>query len=299
MSSRSALDRRSARIDWSRSAGSAAISLACAFLVAMGACVAQAAAPSATPASAPASNPELGAREMMEKNFFVSKLKSLRSEATMVLVNDKGQTRERKSTTLQVLQPNGVDSKLLVKFSTPADIKGTAFLQVEHSDADDDEWLYLPALGKSRRLVANNKKDSFVGSDFSYGDISLPKVDLYQHRLVRSEVVGGEDCYVIESVPKSETTQADFGYARKITWLRKDNFLETRVEYYDLSGRLLKTQLVTGHKLVEPDTHRWMALRREMTNQQTGHKTVFTFDTVEAGVSVPPDLFTTRYLERE
>jgi outer membrane lipoprotein-sorting protein len=236
---------------------------------------------------------------MMEKNFFVSKLKSLRSEATMVLINDKGQTRERKNTTLQVLQPNGIDSKLLVKFTTPADIKGTAFLQVEHSDADDDEWLYLPALGKSRRLVANNKKDSFVGSDFSYGDIALPKVDLYQHRLVRSEVLTGYDCYVIESIPKSETTKADFGYARKVTWLRKDNFLETRVEYYDLSGRLLKTQVVTGHKLLEPDTQRWIALHREMTNQQTGHKTVFNFDTVDAGASVPADIFTTRYLERE
>jgi len=235
----------------------------------------------------------------MEKNFFVSRIKSWKSEATMVLINDKGQRRERKTTTFSVLQPNGIDSKLLVRFSKPADIQGTAFLQVEHIDADDDQWIYLPALGKSRRLVANNKKDSFVGSDFSYGDLSRPKVDLFEHRLLGTQSLDGQDCYTIESVPKSDTLKSDLGYSRKITWLRQDNFLETKVEYYDLSNRLLKTQLVGNHKLLEPATQRWVALHREMANQQTGHRTVLNFDTVESGIAIADDLFTTRYLERE
>jgi outer membrane lipoprotein-sorting protein len=251
------------------------------------------------PPSTSYATPELSARDMMERNFFVSKIKSLKTASTMLLVNDKGQTRERKSFTFSVLQPNGIDSKFLVKFTSPSDIKGTAFLQIEHIEADDDEWIYLPALGKSRRLVANNKKDSFVGSDFSYGDISLPNVELYEHRLVGSEVIDNHDCYEVESIPKSDTTKTDIGYGRKLTWLRKDNFLETKVEYYDLGNRLLKIQTVTQHKLLEPDTQRWIALRREMVNSQTGHKTVLTFEEVQAPTSVPEDLFTTRYLERE
>jgi outer membrane lipoprotein-sorting protein len=254
-------------------------------------------------ASAPANGanpaPGLSARDMMEKNFLVSRIKSWKSEATMVLINDKGQTRERKTTTFSVLQPNGIDSKLLVRFSKPADIQGTAFLQVEHIDGDDDQWIYLPALGKSRRLVANNKKDSFVGSDFSYGDLSQPKAGLFEHRLLGTQTIDGQDCYMIESVPKSDSMKSDFGYSRKITWLRPDNFLETKVEYYDLSNRLLKTQLVGNHKLLEPATQRWVALHREMTNQQTGHRTVFNFDNVESGIPITDDLFTTRYLERE
>lgn len=254
---------------------------------------------SAVHAAGAVATPELSARDMMEKNFFVSRFKSLKSEATMILVNDKGQTRERKNSTFSVLQPNGIDSKLLVKFSTPTDIKGTAFLQVEHIDGDDDEWIYLPALGKSRRLVANNKKDSFVGSDFSYGDLSLPKVDLFDHRLTGSATLDGQDCYIIESIPKSDSTKADLGFSRKVTWLRKDNFLEVKVEYYDLSNRLLKTQLISNPKLLEPDTQRWIALHREMQNQQTGHRTVLNFDRVESGVAVADDMFTTRYLERE
>jgi len=243
--------------------------------------------------------PELSARDIMEKNFFASKIKALKTDSTMVLINDKGQQRERKNTTLLKLQTNGVDSKLLVKFSTPTDIKGTGFLQIEHSDNDDDLWIYLPALNKSRRLVANNKKDSFVGSDFSYGDISLPKVDQYRHSLLRTEAIDQHDSYVIESIPANNAVKSNSGYSKKVTWVRKDTFLEAKVEYYDLSGRLLKTQLTTNHQRVESDPQRWFALHREMTNHQTGHKTVLRFDKIESGVLTPDEMFTTRTIERE
>lgn len=241
----------------------------------------------------------LSAHDIMEKNFYVSKFKSIKVESDMVLTNDSGQTRERKSTNFLKLQPNGIDSNILVKFNTPNDIKGTSFLQIEHSEGDDDLWIYLPALNKSRRLVASNKKDSFVGSDFSYGDITLPKVDLYRHALLRSETVDGQDCFVIESVPVDNTVKENSGYSKKITWVRKDNYLETKVEYYDVSGRLLKTQFVTQHYLVDSNAQRWLARHREMINHQTGHKTVLHFDNLELGVPLTDELFSTRYLERE
>ncbi len=244
-------------------------------------------------------SPDMSARDVMEKNFFASKTKTLKSEITMSLINDKGQKRERTSETISKLQANGIDSKLLVKFSAPADIKGTGFLQVEHADGDDDLWIYLPALKKSRRLVASNKKDSFVGSDFSYGDVLLPKVDLYTHKLLRSEVLDDHDNYVIESVPKDDVVKQNSGYSKKITWVRKDNFLESKVEYYDISGRLLKTQTTSGHKLVDPAAKCWIAMKREMINHQTGHKTIISFNKVESGITVADDLFSTRYIEQE
>lgn len=246
-----------------------------------------------------ASGAELTAREIMEKNFFVSKVSALKADSTMVLINDRGQKRERRNTTIIKLQSNGVDSKFLVRFSAPADIKGTGFLQIEHSEGDDDQWIYLPALKKSRRLVANNKKDSFVGSDFSYGDISLPKVDLYRHTLVRSEKIGDTECYVIESVPADVTVRANSGYSRKVSWIRADNFFEQKVEYYDLGSRLLKTQQVDRIQKVDPEKGRWFAQHREMINHQTGHRTVIDAETAETHPVVPDDLFTTRYIERE
>jgi uncharacterized protein len=241
---------------------------------------------------------DLSARDIMEKNFYATKVTALSVESTMVLINDRGQRRERANTGIVKLQPNGVDSKLVVKFSTPPDIKGTGVLQIEHGDGDDDLWIYLPALRRSRRLVANNKKDSFAGSDFSYGDITLPKVDQYRHTLLRSEKVDDHDCYVVESVPATDTVKTNGGYSKKITWVRTDNFVESQVEYYDLAGRLLKTQRTGRHQLVEPDKGRWFVMSREMTNHQSGHRTTITATKAEA-VAIPEDSFTTRYLERQ
>src|SRR5687767_6096732 len=192
---------------------------------------------SLVPLPVQAQRTEMSAGEIMEKNFFATKVTSLRVETTMVLINDRGQRRERANTGIVKLQPNGIDSKLVVKFSTPPDIKGTGVLQIEHSDGDDDLWIYLPALRKSRRLVANNKKDSFAGSDFSYGDITLPKVDQYRHTLLRAEKVDDHNCFVVESVPITDAVRTNGGYSKKITWVRTDNFVESKVEYYDLAGR--------------------------------------------------------------
>ena len=242
---------------------------------------------------------QLDAAAIMEKNFQASKVTGIRMEASMVLINDKGQQRERRNTSTVALQPNGVDSKFAVKFSTPADIRGTAFLQVEHSEGDDDLWIYLPALKKSRRLVASNKKDSFVGSDFSYGDVSLPKVSKYRHTQTRTEQMDGVDCYVIESIPVDDTVKANSGYSRKLTWVRSDNFVETKVEYYDEAARLLKTQRVTKPQLVDAKLGRYFPLLREMTNHQTGHKTTLTVLKLDTNVPTPDELFTTRYIERD
>lgn len=258
-------------------------------LTAAGHAAAQGAAPAST---------QLSARDVMERNFSATKVATLRVDLTMTLINDRGQQRERRTTTLVKLQPNGVDSKFLVRFSDPPDVAGTALLQIEHSDADDDLWIYLPALRKSRRLVANNKKDSFVGSDFSYGDISLPKVDQYRHTLLKTETIDGVACFVIESVPANDAVRGNSGYSRKVTWVRSDNFVEARVDYYDLAGRLWKTQTVSRPQLVEPQKGRWFPLVREMVNHQSGHRTVITATRLVPGIAVPDETFTTRYIER-
>lgn len=240
----------------------------------------------------------MSAREIMEQNFFVTKVATLRADLTMTLINERGQRRVRRNTTWIKLQPNGIDSKLLVRFSQPPDIAGTGVLQVEHSEGDDDLWIYLPALRKSRRLVASNKKDSFVGSDFSYGDITIPKVDHYQHVLQRTEEIDGVPCYVVESTPATHAVRSNSGYARKVTWVRTDNSLETKVEYYDLANRLLKTQRVAQHQPVASQPGKWLALEREMTNHRTGHRTLLVITDVDGSLSISDDVFSTRVLER-
>lgn len=237
------------------------------------------------------------ADELMRKNFHATKVSGFVGEVTMTLIDDRGEQRLRKMSIRSKLKGNGLDSAVMTRFEQPADIKGTGFLQIEDSAGDDNIWVYLPALGKTRRLASNNKRDSFFGTDFSYGDILLPAVEKYRHTLLRTENVDGADCFVIESRPLDVKTRDDTGYDRKLTWVDSRNFVERKVEYYDTSNALLKTQLTFDVQEVEPQRQRWLSMRREMTNHQTGHKTLYGFDSVDVNNSLADGWFSVRNLE--
>ncbi|HEY8024331.1 MAG TPA: outer membrane lipoprotein-sorting protein [Burkholderiaceae bacterium] len=242
---------------------------------------------------------DLPVDEIMNRNFYAAKVKTLTYDATMILVNDKGQQRERKISGASRLQPDGIDVDLAIRFNFPADVNGTRFLQLQHADRDDDMWIYLPALKRSRRLVASNKRDSFVGSDFSYADILPPRPALFRNVLQRSEAMQGFDCYVIESSPQDDNLKHDLGYSRRVSWIRKDNFVELKVDYYDLGGQLFRTQSTADHKMVESEPQRWLALRRDMQDLQSGHKTSFTLDKVDTKQPVAARMFSAESLERD
>ncbi len=239
------------------------------------------------------------ARSIMERNFFAPKIKHFTNDNTITLINDNGQERIRKTRAVSTVQPNGIDSMVLIRILFPGDVEGTGFLQIQHHDGDDDMWIFLPAVKKVRRLSTSNKKDSFVGSEFSYGDMLQPIVDTYQYKLLRSEILGGEDCYVVESVSATEQFKKDYGYAKKIVWIRKTNFMEKKIDYYDTAERLLKTQVIPEVKEIDAKANKWTALRREMTNHQTGHRTTMTFTNLDTTQPVGEQYFNTRTLERE
>lgn len=226
---------------------------------------------------------EPDATELMRRNFYATKISGFSGDVTMTLINARGEQRVRKMSIRSALKDNGIDSQVMTRFVQPADIKGTGFLQHQNSVADDDIWVYLPALGKTRRLASNNKRDSFFGTDFSYGDFLLPAVEKYRHTVLRTEVLDGVSCYVIESKPADERTRNDSGYGRKLTWADTASFLERKVEYYDTQDALLKTQITAQPREVEPGKQRWLALERQMINHQTGHRTVYRIDQYQVG----------------
>lgn len=238
------------------------------------------------------------ADDIMQKNFYATKIKRLASDSTMLLTNEKGQTRERKAKTWLMLQDNGIDANVVVHFELPADVRGTKFLQLQHGDRDDDMWIYLPAAHKSRRLVSSNKKDSFVGTDFAYADILPLQPIRFHHSLVRSETLNGVDHYLIESIPKDDALARDLGYAKRVSWVRKDNFVESRIDYCNANGKIERTQTASDPKLVEPDTQRWLVTKREMLNRRNNHRTSITVDKFDLA-NLAPRLFTVEWLERD
>ncbi len=242
---------------------------------------------------------ELSADKIMENNFFASKVKTLEKNVTLTLADAQGAKRERRLHAISALTPNGIDSRLLVRIVAPADVKGIGFLKHEHVESEDDQWIYLPALHKSRRLVSNNKKDSFMGTDFAYGDVLPPKATLYQNKLIGSETVDGIDCYIIESTAADDKVRREYDYAKKVQWIAKSNFHEVKIDYYDLSGKLLKTQTVKGITLMDKENGRWAATQRDMLNHQTRHRSSFVANSARAGIAIPESTFTLRNLESE
>lgn len=238
------------------------------------------------------------ANEIMEKNYGISKVLASESDATITLTAKGGGERIRKTYTATRLAKNGQDNSRLSRFLAPADVKGMATLLVEHSDTEDDIWVYLPSMKKVRRLSANNKRDGFLGTDLSHGDVIGHKVKEWKHRLLREEVLDGEPCYVIESVPASPAIQEASGYARRQSWIRKDNFVAVRTDYWDEAGELLKSVTVSDIRLVDKERGKWQPMRIEAVNKQTGHTSVIKLDTFAVKPELSESLFTPRGLDR-
>lgn len=206
----------------------------------------------------------------------------------MILVNSSGERRVRE---MQVQNKRSGDSdKMLVRFLAPADVEGTGFLMV-----DDDMWLYLPALGKVRRIAGHAKKGSFMGSDMSYEDMehfgSTGFSADYAPILLGEEQVYGDPAYVLELKPKS----TDGTYEKLKMWVSKKYLLPRQIHYFDRDGSLLKT-LATDR--IQNVDGRWVAMTVNVENVQKGSKTILEVDDVDFSAQLDDSVFTTRYLKR-
>lgn len=231
--------------------------------------------------------------------FDVDKVVDSRAEITITLLSESGARRERSTISLSKLLSNGIDRQRVIRFTAPAEVKGTATLLVEHSGEDDDIWIYLPALRKVRRLVANNKKDSFVGTDFSYGDIIGHRVEDWTYQLVGHEKIETVDAWVLEAAPKNDTVRDTSGYGKRKLWVRTDNFVTVKATYWDTAGALLKELVASDVREIDPKDGKWQAFRLRMHNRQTEHRTELTFTNLEVGVGLRDEEFSERYLDKE
>jgi outer membrane lipoprotein-sorting protein len=194
------------------------------------------------------------------------------STVNMTLPSAKGRKRTRRLTwqILEILQPNEGDKSLTI-FHEPRDIAGTAFLSYTHVDQADDQWLYLPALKRVKRIASTNKSSAFVGSEFAYEDLLSDEVEKFSFRWLRDEACGEWQCFVIERRPLYE----DSGYSRQIVWLDRDELRSIRIEYYDRKDRLKKTLVFEDYRLYLERF--WRAQIMRMKNHQTGKVTVLEF----------------------
>jgi hypothetical protein len=184
------------------------------------------------------------------------------------------------------------NKRSVIVFQDPASVKGTRFLTMENSGKEDDRWIFLPSLGRVRRIAASEGSGSFMGTDFSYDDISSANrnADLDNHKLLREENLNGRSCYVIESVPKDSSYQ----YSRMIQWIDRETRVNYRVELYDKRSTHVKTLESMDFKDVQG---RLTAHLTRMSTLAAGTSTDLRSDIVKYDDPIPETVFTTTYLE--
>lgn len=188
------------------------------------------------------------------------------AEAIMVLKNKQGEESTR-YLRFKVLEVKGDGDKNLTIFDRPRDIKGTAFLNFTHPLGDDDQWLYLPALKRVKRISSSNKSGPFVGSEFAYEDLTSQEVKKYTYKWIRDEVYEGKKCFVVERFPAYENS----GYTRQVGWIDQDEYRVLKVDFYDRKDSLLKTLTYKGYK--QYLDRYWYPDEMHMVNHQTGKST--------------------------
>ena len=245
--------------------------------------------------SIPGSSHAMTAREIMKKYTDQFSVADETNKATMALINKQGKQR-RRSLTITSKEYPGKLHKILIRFTAPESIYGAGLLIVEQRNRSDDEWLYLPALKKIKKISTSERSHSFMGSEFSYEDLHREVLDDFAYNLKGSEVLNGQDCFLVEATPTSQRKLAETGYGKRILWIRKDIFFKVKAEYYDKKGRLLKTE--TDDKLTQISNGKYRMNRITMVNSKTEKKTVLESTSRSIDTGIPNTRFTSTYLEQ-
>jgi hypothetical protein len=212
------------------------------------------------------------------------------SRSRMVITAKNGTTAERAIDQCSKDGPNG--GRTVIVFLSPASVAGTRFLTMDNVTGGSDQWIFLPEVKKVRRIAASQSGGSFMGTDFSYGDISLidRDVSLDTHSLLREEILNGNSCYVVQSVPKNSSWQ----YSKTIAWIDKTRYLTYKSEMYNRRGELIKVMEMSNYKDVQG---RLTPMQTKISTVGSGTSTTIYIENLKYDAQVSEGYFTMAYLE--
>lgn len=238
------------------------------------------------------------AKEIMDKSFMAVKLAGSESVSTLTIIDSKRRERVRKIAGVSKLFDNGNTEKRLIRFLSPADVKDTGLLTFDYEKEDDDIWLFMPALRKTRRIVSSEKAKNFMGSEFTYVDMTPPTLDDFTYKILGEQDVEGTLCWQIEVVPADDDIADENGFSRKISFIAKKNYVIRMAIYYDLDGELHKELTVKDVVEVDTKNRKYRLMHMIMVNKQNDRKSILKIDKIQFNPNVKDEYFTMRYLER-
>jgi hypothetical protein len=236
-------------------------------------------------------------REIAEKSNNRDDGDKIVANMSMVLIDKRGKQRVREYKRYSIDQKDDIYSMMF--FNKPTNIKDTSFLSLDYfGDRDDDQWLYLPALKKVKRIASDDKSSSFMGSDFTYSDMTKKNTDDYEYKLLKESKVRGNNVWVIQAIPKAQKTIDETGYTKSIIFIRKDNFVMTRAIHFVKQGKKLKYMDVEKLETIDGiDT----ATKLTMTTKKgkkTLHKTAIIINDIKYNQDINKSIFNTRNIEK-
>ncbi len=246
----------------------------------------------------------LSAKEIMLKNEDVKKLRDVTSNAKLVTGGGGKPERTKDFSWWRKISSDKVHFKTLTRFHAPAEVKNEGILFLEASGDQAEVLIYLPSYKKIRRVESGQQSGSFMGSEFSYSDIAAPHVEDFDYKLLREESCPdyagvGLKCSVIEYSPNKDSILDRTGSAKGIIWIRQDNFMDVKIEVYDLDKKLWKIMEATETAEISSKDHKWMSEHLKMENIKTKRYTIFTFRNVKANQDVSDAIFTQQNLSKE
>ena len=229
-------------------------------------------------------------RQIVDEAQRRSSAQSQRYEGLLQVFEAKGRVSDKRWT-LERLGSHG-NSRAILKFTAPPEVKGVALLIVNHPDRASDQWMWTPAIERDRRIALQDRSTRFFGTDFSFEDLEERDVNQYDYQLLGDEAVDGAACWKIQSVPKERKSSQ---YTRSVVWIRKDNYSFARIESYvkDAVVRRLDYSDIQNVQGI------WTARRLEMTDLRRGSRTRLTLDKLQYNVPMNEEDFTLQALRRQ
>lgn len=230
------------------------------------------------------------ARQVVEEAQRRTAASSQRYEGLLQVFEAKGKASDKRWT-LERLGSHG-NSRVVLRFTAPAEVKGVALLVVNHPDRASDQWMFTPAIERDRRIALQDRSTRFFGTDFSFEDLEERDVDQYDYAMLGEETIDGAACWKIESLPKQRKSSQ---YTKSIVWVRKDNHAFARIESYikDAAVRRLDYSDIQNVQGI------WTARRLEMTDLRRGSRTRLMLDKLQYNAPMSEDDFTLQALRRQ
>ena len=234
--------------------------------------------------------------DIIRKSQTAVKVNSFEAVTTLTIADSRGNERIRQSSMASRVFED-MTEKRIIKFTSPAEVKGTGILIYDHEDKPDDMWIYLPALKKTRRIVSSEKSKGFMGSEFSNADMTAPAVEDFAYSLEGASEISGTDCWMIKASPASTELEDEYGYGSSMSWIGKDDYIVRKTNYFDFDGNLMKTIETINFKTLDPVHGKSMITEMVATNYQNGRSSRMKMDKIQIA-KTDENYFSVAYLER-